>query len=460
MNALNIAILNTTGSEVREKLQDSIIHEFSIAEGISIDFENIDAFVIDFENDDTANKSLAIDLVKKIRANVNTYLKPIFCTMEGSEVYTMQRFTTIEDLRDFADIVKHEISTIEQITQNSNNITNDWQARFLIYLYTRRSIINLTPAQNKSKNTYYSYPVIDVFAQDELFDYYEWIHELKDKGILEFKKFIKSFFYCSNCPSAHALFSERCPECHSEDIQLADFLHCYTCGNIAPEVEFMTADDGLVCRQCKSKLKHIGVDYDRPLESYSCRSCQAVFIDSEVVTECVDCGTITLTEQMRKQNVVEYSLTNKAKHYIRMSLLEYSMSVFDDINYIAPEFFYGLVDWAYSMQYRNSEYEFSLVQISIFDYLSMQDISIISKALREVLRQTDMLTRVTQYDIWLWLPNTHISGANVVVKKLKQIHINESNNIDQSVRMKAYHSKELESFITAEKFLKGLSLKE
>lgn len=348
---------------------------------------------------------------------------------------------------------------VEQITKNISSVANDWQARFLIYLFTRRSVKNLTPIKDKTKSTYYSYPLIDVFSRDESFDYYEWIKELKDRDILKFKKFVKSFFCCSNCSSAHALFSERCPECHSEDILLADFLHCYTCGNIAPEAEFMTTDDELVCKQCKTKLKHIGHDYDRPLDSYSCRSCDSVFVDPEVITECIDCHTITLTEDMRKQKVSEYELTDKAKNYIRMNLLDYSMSIFDDINYIATDFFYTLVDWSYSMQKRNSAYEFTLMQISFLDYLSIADVTLLSKSLRDILRKTDILTRVFQRNIWIYLPNTPLQGAQIVADKLKSVDTLESDSIKNAVDIKIYQSVELDDFVSAENFLKKLSIK-
>lgn len=462
---LTIAILNTTSLDIRTKLSEAELIEFSKDDLTITRSNNIDAFVLDFDSNkqavgiDTQNHDQFIQLLRRIRANVYTYLKPVFCTNSNYQDYSSEFFTNINDLATFTNMVNDEIASIERITQNIDNMAHDWQARFLVYLYTRRNLRDLKPIKNKSQKSFFSYPLIDIFSQDENFDYYEWIKELKDRDILKFKKFVKSFFRCSNCSSAHALFSERCPECKSEDIILADFLHCYTCGNIAPETEFITGDDELVCSQCKSKLKHIGHDYDRPLESYSCRSCESIFIEPEVITECIDCGTITLTDKMKKQKVSEYTLTDKAKHYVRMNLLEYAMSIFDDINYIAPEFFYSLIDWAYSMQNRDKAYEFSLVQISIFDYLSMADIRVLSKALRDVLRKTDMLTRISRHDIWLWLPNTQLQGANIVIKKLKQINTTESSSIESAVKMTAYHSKALDDFTTAQKFLKKISYK-
>lgn len=458
MDNLNIAVLASTSPGVREKLDGCLLHELSCDDELSKELEQMDAFVLD-QNKDDESISDTIELIKRIRANPYTYLKPVFCTYQGFEDYGLEYLVSKDQIRKFVDMINHEISTVEQITKNISSVANDWQARFLIYFYTRRSIRTLRPVKDKSKKTYYSYPLISIFAIDDEFDYYEWIKELKDRDILTVKRFVKSYFCCSNCSSAHGLFSERCPECHSEDVLLADFLHCYTCGNIAPEAEFITTDDELVCKQCKTKLKHIGHDYDRPLESYSCRSCDSVFMEPEVITECVDCGTITLTEDMHKQKVSEYELTDKAKNYIRMNLLEYSLSIFDDINYIATEFYYTLVDWAYSMQNRNPAYEFSLLHITLYDYLSIADVSLLSKTLRDVLRRTDMLTRVSERNIWIYLPSTSLEGANTVADKLKAIHTIENNSIENAVDILVYDSRNLQEYTTAEKFLKRLSSK-
>lgn len=466
---LNIAILNTTTLDIRDRLSECSIKEFSIKDEITEDFENIDAIVLDDNNgsssdvDTFVTESLDQDkfvaLLKKIRSSTYTYLKPVFCTNADYVDYTAELFTDIKTMIKFIDTINHEISTIKQISQKVKveSISRDWQARLLLYLYTRRSIRYLKPRKNKTKNSFFSYPVIDVFSQDESFDYYEWIKELKDREILKFKKFVKSFFCCSNCSSVKALFSEICFECKSEDIFLDDFLHCYACGNISPESQFMSTDDELICSQCKSKLKHIGVDYDRPLESYSCMNCDSIFMEPEVITECIDCGTITSTERMKKQKVNEYTLTNKAQQYIRMNLLEYSMSMFDDINYIVPEFFYNLIEWAYSMQDRDKAYEFSLLYINIFDYVNITDISILSKSLKNALRKTDMLTRWKEnQSIWAWLPNTPLEGAEIVADKLKRIHMSEGGSLEDAIEIKTFYSTDIENFTTANKVLEKL----
>ncbi|API86938.1 hypothetical protein [Francisella uliginis] len=421
---LNLAILETSSLEVRDKLSEFSIKEFSKTNAFfSREFENIDAFVIDYNyNASDLSAFEVVEIIKKIRSSVYTYLKPIFCNSCEYVDYTMEKFSTTDELIKFVETINHEIDNIIKIIRNINDISNGWQTRLLIYLCTRKSIRGLIPHKNKSRNTCYSYPTLDMFSQDDEFDYYEWIKELKDQNILKAKKLIKSFFYCSNCPSSHVLFSKRCPECHSEDII-------------------------------------VGADSKQP-DNYSCRECESIFVEPEVVNECVDCGTITFLEQMRKQNIFEYVLTTKAEQNIKTTILQDPISVYDDIDYTIPEFFYSFVDWAYSMQKRNPEYEFSLMHINIFDYIGTNDIEAISKALKSILRKTDLLTKVSPHDIWLWLPNTSLEGAEVVVKMIKDAHLSEKDTVEDLVEINVFHSKSLEDFSSAERFLQGLSAKE
>ncbi|MED7787810.1 hypothetical protein [Francisella sp. 19X1-34] len=420
---LNIAILETSSSELKEKLSEFTLREFSKSDDVSRDFEEIDAFVIDYNNESAdPDISEIIEIVKKIRSSVYGYLKPVFCNTHDLTNYTIEEFTDAKGVVKFIETINQEIANIEQVIKNINNVVNDWQARFLVYLCTRKAARDLTPYKNNSKETCYSYPVLDVFIQDDDFNYIDWINELKNLGIVKFKKLIKSFLYCSKCTSTHTLFSKRCPECHSEDIIF-------------------------------------GADSKLP-ESYSCRVCESIFVKPEFVSECVECGTVVSIEQMRRHNVIEYTLTSNAEHHIKENLLNYSVPVYDEINYIVPEFFYSLVDWAYSMQNRDPAYEFSLIHINIFDYIGANDIEAISKALKEVLRKTDMLTRMSQSDIWLWLPGTNVEGAEVVVKMIKDTHLSEKDKIEDLINIDVFHSKSLENFSTTEKLLQGSSAKE
>lgn len=447
---IKLAILDSTRNSVKRSLEGLNVRQLKLEDDFikALIDNSIEALILDIANLDDF-----FTTVREIRANSKTYLLPIFCVSDSNIAYADASFSSLEEVSQLVLEINKQCDGLAFDAKDGKRITRDWQLRMLTYLYTRRSFKALDVFKNKKSKSFYSYPIIDVFC-DKFANYSEWLQELKSSGVLRVKNFVKAYFCCNNCMSAHALFSERCPDCKSENITLADFLHCYTCGNIAPENEFLR-NEQYVCNQCKTVLRHIGHDYDRPLESYSCNDCGSSFIDSEVITTCIDCDTTTKTERMRRSTIFNYELTEKAEHFISQNL-DYIMSIFDNINYVSPEFFYSMLEWAAAMKQREKAYDFSLLRIKILDHISVTDVGILAKSLKEVLRRTDMLTRPTNQLIWVWLPNTPLSGAEVVIKKLKKIQNSEGMHIDESMTIKAFDSKGSEDYKSARSLLAEL----
>jgi hypothetical protein len=203
----------------------------------------------------------------------------------------------------------------------------------------------------------------------------------------------------------------------------------------------------LVCGQCKSRLKHIGTDYDKPLESYKCNSCNAESLDSKVIASCVDCGQVSAIDELVKVKMYNYDLTEKAMLYIR-SNIDYAMTVFDKINYVSPSFFRVFLEWSSSMQVRNDEYAFTILKINISSNVDISSINDLAKNLKTVLRTTDILTRMSTSFIWIILPNTYKKGGKVVVNKLKEMcKVDISNSNDFNIDL--YFSKDLEKITDA-----------
>lgn len=106
---LNIAILSTTGLETRIKLSDCKLYEFSIDEEISSKFNDIDAFVLDLAGD--SNVGDIVKLIRDIRANPDTYLKPVFCSQQEISDYSMEYLVNLEQISEFIDMVNNECRT-------------------------------------------------------------------------------------------------------------------------------------------------------------------------------------------------------------------------------------------------------------------------------------------------------------------------------------------------------------
>src|SRR5205807_3597889 len=71
-------------------------------------------------------------------------------------------------------------------------------------------------------------------------------------------------------------------QCGSIDTAPQNFLHCYACGNVGTQEQYLT-HQGLSCPKCSARLRHIGVDYDRALETLVCRSCAGRFTEPEEI---------------------------------------------------------------------------------------------------------------------------------------------------------------------------------
>lgn len=89
----------------------------------------------------------------------------------------------------------------------------------------------------------------------------------------------------------------------------------------------------------------------------------------------------------------------------------------------------------------------------------MIGISNISKNLREILRKTDMLTRVDSQNIWIWLPSTDLPGAEIVAEKLRQITVSENMTAEKSIHVKTFHSTAIDTAKKAQALLKDLAEK-
>lgn len=384
-------------------------------------------------------KDQLINVLNEVRADAETFLMPVFSVNEKHSIYVDSVYTNFEEIKEVCEKLSAKKDSLVNI--DAKRTVKDWQTRFLIYLCTRKGVKSLDADINVSSSLLYSFPLVDIFCDDDKYDYLYWLNELQQTSLLKVKKLVKAYFSCRKCDSARILYSECCPGCKSENITLSDFLHCYSCGNIGPEINFIK-NEQFVCNQCNTKLRHIGQDYDRPLESYMCNDCGENFIESNVIAACIDCGEICQTEQLKKTRIYSYDLSEKAEHYIRNNL-EYAMSVFDNINYTTPEFFNSMIEWCSKIQNRNPAYEFSLLKIEVSDTISVQDINAVAKHLKELLRSTDVLTRTTDQMIWVWLPNTPLEGAEVVIKKLKELQLSDGVNFDDIISSKVFFSKDL-----------------
>jgi GGDEF domain-containing protein len=72
-------------------------------------------------------------------------------------------------------------------------------------------------------------------------------------------------------------------------------------------------DDRLDCPKCNKRLRHIGVDYDKPSVIHTCKNCSHKFQDFHVNAKCLSCTNDKSVESLNSRIINSYKLTKKGE---------------------------------------------------------------------------------------------------------------------------------------------------
>lgn len=228
----------------------------------------------------------------------------------------------------------------------------------VLYFLAQRDGAELTPVCDRHSRTLYRHPVLELLARDDE-DAGAGAVALVRRSLLEAARLLDRTRHCRSCGSAHLHYLDVCPHCSSIEIRKSLSLHCFTCGHVAPESDFR-ADADLTCPKCTARLRHIGVDYDRPMTQLACASCHHVFVESTVVARCLDCAATADPGELDVREVGALRLSSHGRAALRAGQVQESMAALDSANYVVPAQFRQLVDWALAAQSRHAVLRFSL----------------------------------------------------------------------------------------------------
>ena len=117
---------------------------------------------------------------------------------------------------------------------------------------------------------------------------------------------------CPECDDSRLNYRETCPKCSSLNIRQQEMVTHFSCAHSAPLDNFRRGG-GLVCPKCDQTLRHIGVDYERPSRLYTCFSCDFVFRDPAVETQCLRCNCICTPNQTIELTLYNFVVTPLAE---------------------------------------------------------------------------------------------------------------------------------------------------
>ena len=229
-------------------------------------------------------------------------------------------------------------------------------------------------------------------------------------------------------------FKYCCPNCQSVDLSTEPFVHCFTCGNVGPVNEFMKHQE-LVCNRCQTTLKHIGIDYDKPLEDKICGRCQHRFFEPHTLFICFSCEQVGEPDSLKTRKLDAFQLTKKGEDFAknRLKKLEVDLGAFFElVNFSLLEL---VIQWQVKVAVRHTEVEFivGVIFVENIEALSEeigflkteQQLVLFYENARELFRTTDLVS-VHDDKLFCFLSMTSLKHLQVIQERIKNFDKNVS----------------------------------
>lgn len=300
--------------------------------------------------------------------------------------------------------------------------------RLARYLYLRPGAC-LRPLRDWQHPATYRYPLAEAFADDG--DSAALLAGLLAPGWLAPLRLVDRLRRCGRCHSTHLNYVDVCPDCRGLDIVQTRFVHCFTCAHVAPEVRFQR-DEQLVCPHCLSRLRHIGADYNRPMEQWHCLAGEHMFTEPLVVARCLACDAEDTPERLPVAAFHEYGLSDRGHQGAREGALAPRENPLARPHQLDPAAFAGLLDWQLGLARREgSGHRFSLVRLaltvppalaeSLGNVRLAQLLEAFARRLGSLLRDTDLACRPDDLGFWLLLPDAGADGVTRLLARVGQL---------------------------------------
>jgi hypothetical protein len=293
------------------------------------------------------------------------------------------------------------------------------------YLYLR-PLAALAPQRDCRSHQAYRYPLLEAFSDGE--EPAALLATLLERGWLEQAHLVDRLRRCESCRSTHLNYVDVCPECAGLQIEQAIYIHCFTCSHMAPQEKFIRGG-ALLCPNCHSRLRHIGADYNRPLEQMRCKECAAGFSEPEVVARCLSCGHDQAPERLPVLNVASYTLSDSGRQAARQATeTAWHLPAPLQTQDMMLDTFIGMTEWMMSLARRHDQASFTLLGLYLEAPAELEQemgedelhrmLDAFAGRLRELMRDTDILTRVDDHLIWIALPQTSPTGGKIFLEKI------------------------------------------
>ncbi|WP_136799012.1 hypothetical protein [Desulfosediminicola ganghwensis] len=374
---------------------------------------------------DIKNIEIKEDQLLRLRTQLQFCLKPIFLTEPIGSAPDALSDGLVSSTQEALERAQPICERLNGLMYDFHKVLASPLFSVLLYMYVRGK--DIAPVKDWQSPAMYTYPEVELligFSRQTD----DWLAMQVQRSLLEEGKLVDRVRNCPHCQLANPSYIDVCCNCRSIQIQQESFLHCFTCGAVKPEKEFKTQPGHLVCPQCSERLRHIGTDYDRPLENYTCTDCHSTFSDPLIVAVCPRCGKMTEPEDLEVKNYRNYSLTEKAIIAAKTGQIEEASTLFDSLDNVNYPYFLYLFSWLFTMTQRYRDDEFTIFAIRATNFDDIEENLGIARLLELVdeyitrvkshLRTTDITSLGGKNDIWFLLPKTDLEGRKVVIERI------------------------------------------
>lgn len=140
------------------------------------------------------------------------------------------------------------------------------------------------------------------------------LEDLADFGVLS-RGLANRVHLCPVCRRWTVNFRETCPNCSGLDVNVEEMVHHLACAYVGLDSEYRDGGD-LVCPKCRARLNHLGLDYERPRQTYVCGICHALFEEPIVTAQCLDCRWEGTSRETLVWPIHKYELTDCGREAI------------------------------------------------------------------------------------------------------------------------------------------------
>ena len=300
------------------------------------------------------------------------------------------------------------------------------EAKLVAYLWLHGNR-RLVPVPSRTHPGEYDYPLLECWDRHTSKRY--WMLELQRADIIAPSSLVNRVRQCEACDSPNLNYIDTCPRCGDIDIRQEASLHCFTCGHVAPQDEFVHRDRR-VCPQCLTTLKHIGVDYDRPLEGFRCGGCRATFVEGRVVAQCFNCNIINELDRLKQVHYHAFSLADGGRALAKTGELR---SIIPDnlLDSVSTDHFVWMVEWLFNYGKRLPQ-PHSVLVIAFANlteclqlYSEAAVLNHLDECIRRItntLRKTDVACLYKTNALYFILPSTAVDHIETMVRKINSVY--------------------------------------